>query len=67
MNSIWHYKGPVFRFGRCVCPEYDVYTTAPSEGRALCNIQSRFKAENGYEQSARIELDHVFIQEEEIS
>jgi hypothetical protein len=36
-------------------------------GKALSNLASRYKKENGLEQTAKIILENMFIQEEEIS
>lgn len=66
-NKLWHYRGPVRRFEQVVCPLYDAYTTAPTMGKALSNLASRYKKENGLEQSAKIILENMFIHVEEIS
>ena len=67
MNKVYHYNGPVLRFGYVVEWDWDAYTTATTEKKALANLQSRYKKDHGYEQTARVELVEMFIKEEAIS
>lgn len=66
MNKIWHYRGPVYRFEHIHSHIWDAYTTAPTMGKALSNLASRYKKENGLEQTVKIVLENMFIYEEEI-
>lgn len=66
LNKIWHYRGPVYRFEHIHSYIWDAYTTAPTMGKALSNLASRYKKENGLDQSAKIVLDNMFINVEEI-
>lgn len=63
---IWHYRGPVRRFGQVVCPVFEAYTTAPTLGRALSNIAYKYKEETGLAPTAKVELDKLFLDLEEI-
>ncbi len=67
MNKLWHYHGPVYRFEHIECYAWDAYTTAPTEGRALSNLQSRWKEEHKLKQSAKITILKECISEEVIS
>ena len=67
MNKLWHYRGPVYRFEHIHSYIWDVYTMAPTVKKALNNLSSRYKKENGLEQTASITLESTFIHEEEIS
>lgn len=63
---IWHYRGPVWRFEQVVCPTFEAYTTAPTLGKALSNIAYKYKEENGLAPTAKVELDKLFLDVEEI-
>ena len=67
MNKIWHYHGPVYRFDSMVIYEWDAYTTAPTLGKALSNLQSRWKTEHKLKQTAKISLCENCMKEEETS
>ncbi len=56
MSYLYLYDGPVTRFGICIVNRYIKYTNAPSEKKAKSNICAKFKKENGYLQTAKIEL-----------
>lgn len=66
LNKIWHYRGPVKRFGKVVCWMYDEYTTADTLGKALSNIAYKYKKENGLAPTARVELEKLFMEVEEL-
>ena len=66
-NKLWHYRGPVYRFEHIHSYIWDKYTMAPTEAKALSNLSSKYKKENGLAQTARIDLDKTFLHEEEIS
>lgn len=63
---IWHYRGPVYRFEHIHSYIWEGYTTAPTEGKALSNLSSKYKAENGLAQTAKIELDRIFLSQEDM-
>ena len=63
---IWHYRGPVRRFERVVCPLFEAYTTAPTLGKALSKIAYKYKEETGLAPTAKVELDKLFLDMEEI-
>ena len=67
MNKLWHYRGPVYRFEHIHSYIWDAYTMAPTVKKALSNLSSRYKKENGLEQTASITLESTFIHQEEIS
>ena len=49
-----------------VCPVYDEYTTADTLGKALSNISYKYKKENGLAPTARVELEKLFLEVEEL-
>ena len=63
---IWHYRGPVKRFDKVVCRMYDEYTTADTLGKALSNIAYKYKRDNGLAPTAKVELDKLFLEVEEL-
>lgn len=63
---IWHYRGPVRRFEQVVCPLFEAYTTAPTLGKALSNIAYKYKEETGLAPTAKVELDKLFLDLEEL-
>ena len=63
---IWHYRVPVRRFEQVVCPLFDAYTTAPTMGKALSNIAYKYKEETGLAPTAKVELDKLFLDLEEL-
>lgn len=50
------YKGPVYRFENCVIDKWVAITQAPSEEKALNNLQFRAKAELQLTKNAKIRL-----------
>ena len=54
------------RFEQVVCPIFESYTTAPTMGKALSNIAYKYKEENGLAPTAKVELDKLFLDLEEI-
>lgn len=56
MSNLYLYEGPVTKFGVCVMNNYKAYTYASTEKQAENYIKSRWKKENGYSQTARVEL-----------
>lgn len=53
--NLYLYDGPVTNFGRPI-GRYRAYTRASTEAKALNNIKSKWKRDNGYLQRFRIEL-----------
>lgn len=54
------------RFEQVVCPLYEAYTTASTLGKALSNIAYKYKEENGLASTAKVELDKLFLDVEEL-
>lgn len=66
MGKIWHYAGPVKHFGKIVTYSFDEYTVAPTIGKAMSNLCYKFKMQNGYQPNTKIEIDRLYLKEEEI-
>lgn len=64
---VFHYRGPVTRFGKLHCKLFDCYTTAKSEAGALNNIRSKYKKWAKLTQDSKVELDPKYLMEENIS
>ena len=45
---------------------YDEYTTADTLGKALSNIAYKYKRDNGLAPTAKVELDKLFLDVEEL-
>lgn len=54
-STLYLYDGPVTRFGKYV-GNYKAYSYASSEKSAYNNIKSKWKKDNGYLQTAKVEL-----------
>lgn len=54
------------RFEQVVCPLFEAYTTAPTLGKALSNIAYKYKEETGLAPTAKVELDKLFLDLEEL-
>ena len=63
---VFHYRGPVTRFGKLHCKLFDCYTSAKSEAGALNNIKSKYKNWAKLTQNSKVELDPKFLTEESI-
>ena len=64
--TVYHYRGPVMRFGKVHSKLFDCYTSAKSEVQAINNIKSKYKTLNNLQQSAKIDLDPKYLTEEDI-
>lgn len=53
--NLYLYEGPVTNFGRPI-GQYRAFTHAPTEAKALSNVKSKWKKDNGYLQGFKIEL-----------
>lgn len=62
--AVYTYSGPVMQFDRCICNKWKATTFAPSSKKAKCNLEYRYKKENGYAPTARITLPgKIFLEE----
>ena len=66
MLRVYHYRGPVTRFGKIHTKIFDCYTSAESEAQAMNNIRSKYKTWAHFQQSAKVELDPRYLTEEDI-
>ena len=58
------YEGPVMQFGKVINNLWTGRTRASTSGRALSNLQYRYKANNQLVKTARIELDPRYLRME---
>lgn len=61
-KSKYHYKGPVYRCDKYVC-DWEGYTWAPTEAKALSNLSFRFKTEAKLIPGTKIILDSDYLSE----
>lgn len=58
----YHYYGPVYRFGKFYADEFEDWTEAVSEAKALNNLTSKAKEYYGFLQSANLTLNPKFLE-----
>ena len=61
-KSKYHYQGPVYRCGKYIC-DWEGYTWAPTETKALANLSFRFKTESNLVPGTKIDLDPDYLSE----
>ena len=52
--STYRYKGPIIRWERVVCENWEATTTAPTKEKAISNLKYRAKIHLDLERNAKI-------------
>lgn len=66
-KKLYHYRGPVCRFERCVCNVWEGYTYSTNEINARKNLAQQYKKQNNLMPTANVSVPgkiEIFEREE---